>query len=73
LHRIVKLPTGFVATSDGNAVAQPPVDVLRKLDVLRRVRRVPVVEADVEARRCFGRVAAILATSACGVMPRRRP
>ena len=49
LHRVVELLDRFRRDQRGHAIAQPAIDVLRQLDVLRRVGRVPVIEADVES------------------------
>ena len=49
LHRVVELLDRPGRDQRRHAVAQPAVDVLRQLDVLGRVGRMPVVEADVEA------------------------
>ena len=49
LHRVVELLDGLRRDERRHAVAEAPVDVLRQLHVLRRVRRVPVIELDVKA------------------------
>ena len=54
LDGIVELLDLFRGDERRLAVAQAPVDVLRELDVLRRVRRVPVIEAQVEAFDLLG-------------------